>query len=61
MKDTELISQTSITCLMENTSPKEYGVYTDKLIVIKQNDNVVILNKQILEYLESVVGAKFKS
>lgn len=60
MKTEELIAHTSIYCINENTSGKEYGSFTDKIIVIEQDDNKIILNKRILEYLENVIGAKFR-
>jgi len=63
LKPTEM--ETTITILSENTSKRKYADYTDKSIVITQfidgYKSVVILNKNELEELERVVGAKFKA
>lgn len=51
---------TQIICVIENTSGNPYGKFTDKVISIIQEENVVILTSKELKQLEKVIGAKFK-
>ena len=57
-----LIKVKNIECIVvsENTSNKAYPQFTDKMILVKQGSNVIILDKKGLQEIEKVVGGKFK-
>ena len=53
--------ENKIWLLSQNTSKRMLGKFTDKLIVVENENNTVLLGKSDLEKIEQIVGAKFKA
>ena len=53
--------ENKIWLLSQNTSKRMFGKFTDKLIVVENENNTVLLGKSDLEKIEQIVGAKFKA
>jgi len=52
-------SNTKMTVLVDNTSSDEYGLFTDKIVVIEKDGQVVILGSDDLKKLETALGCSF--
>lgn len=60
MEDRVIFDDVEYLTICDNTSWKEIGEYTDKIICAKQGSNMIVFNKKDLQELERVIGAKFK-
>ena len=52
---------TTILVLSDNTTPNEYGLFTDKIISITKDGVTMILNSEDIKKLEKVLGCRFSN
>ena len=50
---------TKITVLVDNTTTHEYGLFTDKVVVIQKEGQIVLLEPSDLRQLEKTLGCSF--
>ena len=50
----------TITVLVSNTTKKDYGLFTDKIVAVQKKGQTIIFEPQDLKKLETTLGCKFK-
>ena len=50
----------SMVVLVDNTTKKDYGLFTDKIVAIQKQGQTIILEPKDLRQLEKTLGCRFK-